>query len=142
VLGPYLASFSMLLVLVVQALLFHDGGLTTLGANVLNMGIIAVWVGYGLYRLVSAALRPLGEGRGRLVGAFIGGWLSIVAAGAAAGLEIGLSPSFPYGVMISVPVMAFWHAVLGVVEGAISALAVGYLSSRHPEVFVGGGGAA
>jgi cobalt/nickel transport system permease protein len=45
-LGPYLASYVMFLVLLVQALVFHDGGITTLGANVLNMGIIDVWVGY------------------------------------------------------------------------------------------------
>lgn len=141
VLGPYLASFAMLLVLAVQTLVFHDGGITTLGANVLNMGIVAVWTGYGVFKLASAALKSISERRSKLVGAFVSGWLSIVVAGVAAGLEIGLSPSFPYGVLISVPVMASWHAALGIVEGAITALTVEYLSSKHPEAFLAEGGA-
>jgi ABC-type Co2+ transport system, permease component len=131
VLGPYLASYVMFLVLLVQALVFHDGGITTLGANVLNMGIIDVWVGYLIYRLVT---RYVGGSRGIFLGAFLGGWAGITIAGAAAGTEIGLSPWFPYGIYVSLPVMASWHALLGIVEGAITAFVAQYLLTKHPEL--------
>jgi len=131
VLGPYLASYIMFLVLLVQALVFHDGGITTLGANVLNMGIIDVWVGYLIYRLVTRYVRG---SRGIFLGAFLGGWAGITIAGTAAGTEIGLSPWFPYGIYISLPVMALWHALLGIIEGAITAFVAQYLLTKHPEL--------
>ena len=137
ILGPYLASYVMFIVLLVQALVFHDGGITTLGANVLNMGIIDVWVGYGLYILIIKLLsNRLGKSMPRFIGAFLGGWAGITIAGTAAGVEIGLSPWFPYGWQISVPVMATWHALLGIIEGLITAFVVQYLSTRHPEIFI------
>jgi cobalt/nickel transport system permease protein len=49
-LGPYAAYFALWLVLLVQAVVFHDGGITTLGANVLNMGIVAPLIGYLAYK--------------------------------------------------------------------------------------------
>jgi len=124
--GPFNAFFVLLLVLLVQALVFHDGGITTLGANVINMGVIAPLVGYAAYK----ALRPH---VGVFWSAFVAGWASITVAGTAAGLEIGLSPWFPYGWTISVPAMAGWHALLGLVEGAITGFVVLYLSKRAPE---------
>lgn len=130
--GPWLGFYVMALVLVVQTLVFHDGGITALGANVFNMAVVDVVVGYAVYRAVAGALG--GSRRARLLGAFLGGWLGIVAAGVAAGVEIGLSPSFPYGVEVSVPVMATWHAVLGVIEGVITALVVDYLYQRRSPI--------
>ncbi|MCU7787551.1 energy-coupling factor ABC transporter permease [Pyrobaculum sp. 3827-6] len=123
--GPYDAFFVILLVLLVQTLVFHDGGITTLGANVLNMGVVAPLAGFFVYK----ALRRFG----RAPAALAAGWASITLAGLAAGLEIGLSPWFPYGWTISVPVMTIWHAALGVVEGVITALVVLYLSKRAPQ---------
>jgi cobalt/nickel transport system permease protein len=118
------------LVLVVQCLLFHDGGITTLGANVLNMALVDVLVGYAVFKLV---IGLAGNKRGpRMVGAFLGAWLGIVLAGLACGLEIGLSPSFGFYVDVTVPVMVGWHALLGVVEGVITALVVEYLHARLP----------
>ncbi|KSW12066.1 metal transporter [Pyrodictium occultum] len=131
--GPWLGPYVLALVVTTQALVFHDGGITTLGANILNMAIIDGLVGYAVYR---ATVRALGATRGaRLLGAFLGGWLGITLAGAMAGVEIGLSPSFPYGVKITVPVMAGWHALLGIIEGVITALVVDYLyQHRSPLV--------
>lgn len=127
-LGPYLGSLTMFLVLLVQCLVFHDGGVTALGANVLNMAVVDVLLGYALYRFVA----KLGGGspRVRFLGAFLGGWLGITAAGIICGFEIGFSPAFPYGVAISVPVMAVWHAALGIVEGVATGLAINYLYPR------------
>lgn len=124
-LGPCAAFFTMLLVLLVQAVVFHDGGITTLGANVLNMGIVAPLVGYAIYRTLA--------GRSKFAAALLAGWASITAAGFLAGLEIGLSPAFPYGWAISVPVMTGWHALLGIVEGVITALVVQYLAVKAPQ---------
>ncbi len=127
--GPWLGFFVLALVVSTQAIVFHDGGITTLGANILNMGIIDVLVGYGVYKLVT---RIMGNTRrARLIGAFLGGWLGITLAGTMAGIEIGLSPSFPYGIKITVPVMAGWHALLGIIEGIITALVVDQLYQRR-----------
>ncbi len=132
-LGPWLEFVVMTLVLTTQCFVFHDGGITTLGANILNMGIIDGLVGYGVYKLVT---RLLGNTRkAKIIGAFLGGWLGITIAGIAAGIEIGLSPNFPYGVEITVPVMGFWHALLGLIEGAITAIVVDYVSRRAPSWF-------
>jgi cobalt/nickel transport system permease protein len=132
-LGPWLGFLTMTLVLTVQALIFHDGGITTLGANALNMAIIAVLIGYSSYKFI---IRNFGNrNSNRFLGAFLGGWLGITIAGAAAAIEIGYSPSFPYGIAITIPVMVGWHAGLGIIEGLITAFTIIYLSRRAPQLF-------
>jgi cobalt/nickel transport system permease protein len=130
-LGPWLGFLPMFLVLLVQCLLFHDGGITALGANLLNMAIIDVLAGYAVYKLVPQ--------RYKVFGAFLGGWLGITLAGLACGVEIGVSSQLPYGLAVTVPVMAGWHAALGVVEGAITSAVVSYISRRAPHLVEGGG---
>jgi len=131
-LGPWLGFVAMFLVLFVQCVVFHDGGITALGANVLNMAIIACLVGYLTYR---SALKLLKRGdAARLLGSFLGGWLSITLAGLACGLEIGYSPAFPYGVAVTVPIMAGWHAALGAIEGVITALVTLYVARKAPDL--------
>jgi cobalt/nickel transport system permease protein len=130
-LGPWLGFLPMLLVLLVQCLLFHDGGITALGANLLNMAIIDVLAGYAAYKLAPP--------RRKILGAFLGGWLGITLAGLACGVEIGVSSQLPYGLAVTVPVMAGWHAALGIVEGAITSAVVSYISRRAPHLVEGGG---
>ena len=131
-LGPWLGFLTIFLVVLVQALIFHDGGITTLGANALNMAIIAVLIGYFSYEFL---VRNFGNRESiRFLGAFLGGWLGIVIAGAAVAIEIGYSPSFPYGIAITIPVMVGWHTVLGIMEGIITALTIIYLSRRAPHL--------
>jgi cobalt/nickel transport system permease protein len=136
-LRPWLGGLVILIVLLIQCLVFGDGGITALGANVLNMAIVDVFVGYLLY---TALARGGGRSR-RWLGAFLGSWLGITLAGVVCGLEIGYSSSFPYGVAITVPIMGLWHLALGVIEGIITALVVDYISLRAPELFssIGGG---
>lgn len=137
ILGVWNGFLAMFLVLLVQCLVFHDGGITALGANVINMAIIDVAVGYLTYRLL---IKLFGfKIFTQTVASFIGGWLGIMLAGLACGLEIGYSPSFPYGVAITVPVMAGWHAILGIVEGVITALIVTYLARKAPYLISTGG---
>ena len=130
-LGPWLGFLPMFLVLLVQCLLFHDGGITALGANLLNMAIIDVLAGYAVYKLAPQ--------RYKVFGAFLGGWLGIALAGLACGVEIGVSSQLPYGLAVTVPVMAGWHAALGIIEGAITSAVVSYISRRAPHLVEGGG---
>jgi len=133
-LGPWLGFLTIFLVLLVQCLIFHDGGITALGANSINMAIVDVLVGYLIYYVI---VKYFGR-RGSVIGAFLGGWAGITLAGLACGLEIGFSPSFPYGVSVTVPVMTLWHLGLGIVEGAITASIVAYLARRMPELLYSG----
>jgi len=123
-LGPWVGFVSMFLVLLVQCLVFHDGGITALGANVLNMAIVDVLVGYALYKVFPQ--------RFKVVGAFLGGWLGITLAGLLCGVELGVSSQLPYGLSVTVPIMGLWHAVLGVIEGFITAGVVAYISKKAP----------
>jgi len=120
----------MFLVLLIQCIVFHDGGITALGANVLNMAIIGVLVGYFIFVIVNKLMH--GARKARIIGAFLEGWISVILAGIACGLEIGYSPAFPYGIYITVPVMGQWHAALGVIEGIITAFIIGYLTIKAP----------
>ena len=137
ILGPYAGFVAIFLVLLVQCLVFHDGGITTLGANVINMAIIDVLIGYGIYKAVTKAGNY--SKTARLVGAFLGGWIGITLAGIACGIEIGASPSFGFYLDVTVPVMGIWHAILGVIEGIITALVFGYVHTKAPSLIEGGG---
>jgi len=131
-LGPWGGFAAMFLVLLVQCLVFHDGGITTLGANVLNMAIIDVLAGYAIYRVFPE--------RYKAFGAFLGAWAGITLAGIAAGVELGLSSSMPYSLQVTLPVMGGWHAALGLVEGLITAGVYEYLSRRAPYILSAGVG--
>ncbi len=135
-LGPWLGFLVMTIVLLVQCLVFHDGGITALGANATNMAIIDVVVGYLIYRSLIKVFDV--KRTGQTAAAFFAGWLGTVISGAACGLEIGYSHLFPYGFTITVPVMAGWHAVLGIIEGFITALVVIYLTNRAPHLIYSG----
>jgi len=137
--GPYLGSLAMALVLLVQCLVFHDGGITALGANILNMGIVAVVAGYVLYR---SLFKLLGKGmtssKARFAAGFAAGWISLALAGTVCGIEIGVAGSYfgygPTALSISLPVMAVSHTLLGLVEGAITGSVLAYLGSREFEI--------
>lgn len=119
--GPSAATIIMTTVLSVQALFFQDGGITALGANVLNMGVIAVFAGYGAYRLLSALV----PGRaGRLTATFAASWLSVMASALAAALELALSRTVPLTVVL--PAVLYWHALIGLGEALITSAVVAY----------------
>lgn len=131
VLGPSTGLLSMSIILVLQCLLFGDGGITALGANVLNMGVVGVIVPYLVF---TAIVRKKG-GRFLFLGAFLGAFLGDVLAAIMAGLELGLSvPTFLYGVSIAVPAMALHHSIIGLAEGVVTAVLLKVLISSRPEV--------
>lgn len=124
-LGPYAGLISMTVILLIQALFFGDGGLTTFGANVWNMGVVGVFVPYLICLLVA---KTAGSKRGMLVGAFLGAFMGDVLAAVFAGLELGLSKfSFPYSVPIAVTAMAIHHSFMGIGEGIVTAIIISIL---------------
>jgi cobalt/nickel transport system permease protein len=138
-LGPWAALLVMTAVVSVQALIFQDGGLLALGANLLNMGVIGVAVSYFTYQAVTALLRT---GRtGVLIGGFSAGWLSIMIAALAVALQLALSGTSPAN--LAVPAMAAIHAVIGIGEGLITAGALAFIMAARPDLpYTEGGKAA
>jgi len=124
--SPWGGVLILTLVLVVQALFFADGGITVLGANILNMGVISSFLGYYTY----LALR----GRVGVAGASLAGaWLGLVAAALATALELAIAGTFPLreGLLF----MGMYHAVIGLVaEGALTALVVTTVLRVSPEI--------
>jgi cobalt/nickel transport system permease protein len=128
-LGPWAAMLVMTSVLIVQALIFGDGGVTALAANIVNMAIVAPVVGWWIYSL---AVRVSDARAGRTVGAFIAAWTACVAAAVSAALMVWAS-----GAALLVPVvgaMAFWHAIIGVGEGLVTAGLVAYVLAVRPDL--------
>ncbi len=128
-LGPWAAVLVMTLVLVIQALAFGDGGVLALGANVFNMAAVAPFVGYGLYRLIRRLWR---NEAGRFVASFAGAWLAVVAAATACGAELAISGTIPPAVVL--PAMTAVHAVIGIGEGLITALALAAVRGTRPDL--------
>ncbi|MFD1585463.1 energy-coupling factor ABC transporter permease [Halorientalis brevis] len=125
-LGPHLGALCVATVVVIQSLVFGDGGVVVLGANVFNMAIVQVYVGYAVYRVLS----PVGDVRA----AFVAGWLSITAAAVTAGVQLGLSSAFAYELTTTVAIMGVGHLLLGLVEGAITAVVYRYLADARPDL--------
>jgi cobalt/nickel transport system permease protein len=129
--GPYAAIVSITIILLIQCFMFGDGGITTLGANVLNMGIVAALSGYLIYK----AIRKLGGGKAVVLAAsFIGSYASIVLGAFVCGIELGLSSVFPYGIDVTVPIMVFWHLIIGIGEGLITVLILSVLIRTQPGI--------
>lgn len=124
-LGPWAATLVMTTVLIVQALVFQDGGLLALGANIFNMGVVAVWVGYLGYRFFNR----LGRNK---IGVFIGAWLSIVVSAAVVALELGFSGTVELG--LALPAMTGVHALIGIGEGVITLAVVEFITKVRPDI--------
>ena len=130
-LGPWAAVIVLTSVVSIQALIFQDGGLLALGANLFNMAVVGVTVSYFVY----TSIRKLA--RGKAWGIFIGGalaaWLSVVIASLAAALELALSGTSPAN--ISVPAMGSIHMLIGVGEGLITVGALAFLYTARRDLF-------
>lgn len=127
-LGPYAAVIVMASVMGLQALLFQDGGLVVLGANVFNMGILTIGVGYLTFRLLS----PLAHRgtTGVIAASFAAAWLSVVVSSVAASVELGVSGTSPFN--IALPAMVGVHLLIGLGEGAITAAALSFVRATSP----------
>ena len=132
-LGPWAGCVALTLVLVVQALLFADGGLLSLGANVLNMAVVGTWSGWFVY---AGLRRWLGQSAGATVAAAVcAAYLSVLAAAVCFCLEFGIShraAEFQLGRVFAL--MLLLHAAIGLGEGVITGLVVRWVLVRRPEM--------
>lgn len=132
-LGPWGASISLTIALLIQALFFGDGGILALGANSFNMAFLAPFVGYGIYKLM---LRLKAN---KVISSAIGAYAGINAAALATAIELGIQPIlfhasngrplyFPYGLSQSIPAIMFAHiTIAGLVEAGLTGFVVFYL---------------
>jgi cobalt/nickel transport system permease protein len=110
-----------------QGLLFQDGGLLVMGANILNMGLLTVLIGFGLYRSVA------GQSRGvRLAVAGMAAWLSVMAGALATALQLWLSGTSPLAVVM--PAMLGVHAIIGIGEALITVAALAFILRVRPDL--------
>ncbi|HET7039602.1 MAG TPA: energy-coupling factor ABC transporter permease, partial [Gemmatimonadales bacterium] len=131
-LGPASAMLVMFAVLLIQALLFQDGGITALGANVLNLAVLAVLVSWALFRWISAlAVGP----RRILIAAGVAGYCSTAAVGVAVALELALSGLVPAGPALAL--VGGGHAVAGLAEAAITVAILAVVARGRPELLAG-----
>lgn len=124
--SPCAAVFILTLVLIVQALLFGDGGITVMGANILNMGIIGGMVGYYGYHGIMALVRNSYASAG------IAAWLACLIAALACGVEMAIAGTFP--LVPGLMAMGVYHAAIGVIEGVITAVILYLIVSSRPDL--------
>jgi cobalt/nickel transport system permease protein len=129
--GPWAGTIVMAAVIAVQALLFHDGGLLIMGANIFNMGVVGTLGGYALYRALARLFG--GEERGRLPAAGIAAWASVVVGAVAMALELGLSGVVPLNVAL--PAMGVSHALIGIGEALITVAALAFIGATRADLF-------
>lgn len=130
-LGPWVGMLVMACVIGVQGLLFQDGGLLVMGANIFNMGIVTVLVGYGLYRTTGGRSRAF-----KLAAAGVAAWLSVMAAALFTALQLWLSGTAAAGLVV--PVMLGVHALIGLGEALITVAALAFVFRVRPDLLNAG----
>jgi cobalt/nickel transport system permease protein len=133
-LGPWAATLILTAVVGIQALIFQDGGILALGANIFNMAVIGVWVAFFTFRTVMRLSR--GQKWGVFGGGFAAGWLSIFIAALAVALQLALSGTSPAN--LAVPTMAGIHALIGIGEGLITVGALAFMYAARRDLVVQG----
>jgi cobalt/nickel transport system permease protein len=134
-LGPWLACIVMAVVLSGQAFIFADGGVTALGANVFNMGVVGA-LGVGL--LMVAARHVLPRTRTSFLAvAGVGAWLSVMAGALLCAVELGVSGTVPFATVL--PAMLGVHALIGIGEAVITVAAVAAVLASRPDLINGAG---
>ena len=142
-LGPWTAVIALSMVLIIQALVFGDGGITAIGANCFNMAVVAPFVSYAVFKVMA---RPASSPRRSFCAAFLAGYIGLCTAAVLAGIEFGLQPIIahapngtplyaPYPLKVAVPAMALEHMLIfGILEGLITALLLRYVSRYEPDM--------
>lgn len=141
-LGPWATVMAVSVALVIQALIFGDGGITAIGANCFNMAVFMPFVAYWVFKLV----RMKSEKSGRVFfAAFMAGYISLVLTAVLTAVEFGIQPLIattadgkalycPYDLSVAIPAMAIEHLVLfGVAEGLVTAFIVRYFFNHDRE---------
>ncbi len=132
--GPWVGMLVVTVVLVVQALLFADGGLTALGANVLNMAIVATVVGWVVFRL---GLKVVKSRSGAAVVAGVAGFVSVPASAMAFVVEFAVGGTAPVSLTAVAAAMGGVHLLIGIGEGEITGLVVAAVLASRPDIVCG-----
>jgi cobalt/nickel transport system permease protein len=127
VLGPWAGILVLTAVIALQALLFQDGGLLVMGANIFNMGILTAMIGFGLYRSVLNANKTT-----RMAVAGLAAWLSTMASALITALQLWLSGTSTLQIVI--PSMLGVHALIGIGEAIITVAALGFILQARPDL--------
>jgi cobalt/nickel transport system permease protein len=128
-LGPMVGSLTMTTVVIAQALFLQDGGLIALGANVFNISAVTCLSGFAVFKLFGGST----GGRKRLILAgFMAGWFSLMLSAASCALQMGLSGAIP--LRLGLTTMLGYHAIVGVVEGILTAGVLGFLYKVRPDL--------
>jgi cobalt/nickel transport system permease protein len=132
-LGPWAGTIVMATVIGIQALLFQDGGLLVLGANIFNMGIIGTLGGSFVARGIGTALG--GSRSASILGAGAAAWLAVVAAAGFTTLQLGLSGTT--NIAVGLPAMLGVHALIGIGEALITVAALTFIAQTAPDILSG-----
>ena len=124
-LAPEAAVLVFTVVLLIQALIFGDGGITALGANVLNMAIIGGSVGLYTFKGLQGAI-------GKYPAAGIAAWLATVIAALACAIEMGIAGTFPMN--IGIPSMVLYHFFIGIIEAVLTVIVLAALDKFRPDL--------
>ncbi|HXX57568.1 MAG TPA: cobalt transporter CbiM [Thermodesulfovibrionales bacterium] len=142
-LGPWTAVVAVSVSLLVQAIVFGDGGITALGANCFNMAVVMPFVAYSVFKLIRGNST---RGARVFLAAFLSGYVGLSAAAIVTGIEFGIQPLIaigpdgrplyaPYPLSVAVPAMALEHLLLfGVVEGIVTVLLLKYFLKHEPDL--------
>jgi cobalt/nickel transport system permease protein len=141
-LGPWAALIAVSVALIIQALLFGDGGITAIGANCFNMAVAGVFAGYGVYRLIAAYSDVMSKRR--LIAAAVAAYVGLNISAVSAAILLGIQPMLeksatgqplyaPFPLSVAVPAMALEYLFLfGFVEAAVTALVIRYFQKNDP----------
>ncbi len=144
--GPEAACLGVSIALLLQALIFGDGGILSFGANCFNMAFILPFVGYGLYRLIAGNAAKEGKNGRVYAAAAIGSYVGICLAALLCAVEFGIQPMIahdaagnalycPYGLGIAIPAMMIPHmAVAGVVEAVFTVAIYAFVRKTSPDL--------
>ena len=124
--SPLAAVFILTLVLIVQGVLFGDGGITTMGANILNMGVIGGYVGYYTFRGLMVATNNVN------IAGFAAAWLACLVPSLACAVEMYFAGTFP--LMEGLIAMGLYHALIGVIEGFVTVVAIRLIVAARPDI--------
>ena len=131
-LGPWAGSLVMVSVFIVQSVMFQDGGLTVLGANIFNMGLIGTFGGYYLYKAIRLAL-----GRDKLsvmlIAVAIAAWTSVLVASVICALQLAISGTVTLNVALAA--MVSWHILIAIGEAIITVIALSFIWRTRPDLF-------
>ncbi|MBV7275215.1 cobalt transporter CbiM [Clostridiaceae bacterium UIB06] len=144
--GPYAATISVSIALLIQALFFGDGGILAYGANCFNMAFVMPFVGYYTYSFIKNRMK---SDKGEYIAAFVGGYLGILTAAFCASIEFGIQPMLfkdatgaaiycPYALNVAIPAMVLPHLLVGLLEGAVTAGVYSYVKKMSPGVIYEG----